>query len=170
VTQIALKVLRSRWAGWIVAAGVVLWFSMNPNVKTVERVEWKTRTEVQTRVVTKTKVVTAPDSRTEVRPDGTTVITGTVTLDTTRSETGTERTTTEGTHTKVTTPSAWKARVGASVLIPPPLKLSEMRKQVEADVRIGKILIFDVGAGVRVVFPPASYSPEFWGVGVSLTF
>lgn len=170
ISEIAIKAIKSRYAGWAVAAVVILWFSMNPQVKTVEKVKWKTRTEIQTRVVTNTKFVTNDNAVTTVNPDGTLVVRGGVTVDTTRSETGTERTTTEGTHTKVTTPAGWKARIGASVLVPPPLRLQDMRKQVEADVRIGRILIFDVAGGARVVFPPTSYNVEYYGIALSLTF
>ena len=170
VTSVALKILKSRWAGWIVAAALILWFSLNPRVKTVEKVEYKTRTVVETRVVTKTDIKAGADSKTTVNPDGTLTISGPVSIGVTRSETGTERTTTEGKRIRISEPVGWVARVGASVLVPPPCKLGAMRKQVEADVRIGKLLVFDVGAGARVIFQPASYSPEFYGVSVSLTF
>ncbi len=170
ISSVALKALKSRYTGWIVAAGVILWFSLNPQVKTVERIEWREQKDKRTHIATATDIDAGPGSVTEIKKDGTIVITGPVAIKSTRSETGTERTTTEGTHTKTTTPVGWKARVGASVLVPPPCKFSGMRKQLEADVRIGKILIFDVGAGARFVFSPASWNLEYYGVGLSLTF
>ena len=170
LSSVALKVLKNRYTGWAVAAALLVWFGLNPQVKTVEKIEWKTKTVIETRVVTNTKFVTDSNAVTTVNPDGTLTVRGAVSVDMTRSEAGTERTTTEGTHTKTSTPVGWKARIGASVLVPPPLHFGSMRKQFEADVRIGKILIFDVGAGVRLVFPPTSWNLEYYGVGLSLTF
>lgn len=156
--------------GWVLAAVFLALWMGKGRVKTVEKSDWKSKRTAETKINSNSELVVNSDARATVDKEGNVTIEGGFTLRTTRTETGKDVTTSEGHTTKTTTPSTWTGRIGASLLVPPPCKIHEFRKQIEMDWNVGQIFGFDIGAGGRVIFPTTTWIPEFYGIGVSITF
>lgn len=160
LVKLRKKLKANRFAvwGWVLAAVFLGLWVARPRVKIVETTEWRETTTADS------TLVADKDAKATVDKDGTVTIEGGFTLE------SSTRSTSEGSMSKTTTPVAWTGRIGVSVLVPPPCKLHELRKQLEADWRVGSLFGLDVGMGGRVVFPATSFVPEFYGVGLSITF
>lgn len=157
-----LKLAKKRWyIGWVVAVALLLLYGLSPRIVTKTKI--KTVTRVRTETKWNTDLKAAPDAKATLNPDGSIDITGGFVL----KGSGEKKGSTDTDHSSATTQKparAWSMQVSVAAMVP------RSAFVLGADYHIGKILIFDVGAGARVELPFGNWTPNRVGAGLVFSF
>ena len=153
---------RKYWyAGWLVALGLLLLYGFNPRMVT------------KTKIITDTtgtksadwsnKLTAGEGAKATLNTDGSIEIAGPFSLDGKgKSE---ERIETHHRETTTSKPAkAWTIQASVGAMLP------RAAIVVGMDYNVGKILIFNVGAGARVEMPFGIWTPNRFGAALTLSF